>query len=53
MPFDDDAAPEKEKNTMTRRNVLKALGTGIIASGVTGIATGKETVLTSKDELTP
>jgi amidase len=53
MQFDDNAVPKKEKNTISRRNVLKALGTGIIASGVIGCTSREDSALAYDDELTP
>ena len=49
----DDAWPTKEKKGISRRTVLEALGTGIIASGIIGCSNREETTLTYDDELTP
>ena len=53
MLFDDNAVPKKEKNTISRRDVLKALGAGIVVSGVIGCTSRKHAPLPYDDELTP
>ena len=53
MQFDDSAVPKEEKNTISRRNILEALGTGIIASGVIGCTSRENATLAYDDELTP
>ena len=53
MQSDDDAVPKEEKNTISRRDVLKALGTGVIASGVIGYTGRGHAAMPDDDELTP
>ena len=53
MQFDDNAVPKEEKNTISRRKVLEALGAGIIATGVIGYTSREATALAYDDELTP
>jgi hypothetical protein len=53
MQLDNNAVPKEEKNTISRRDVLKALGTGIIASGVIGRTSRAYAALAYDDELTP
>jgi amidase len=53
MQFDDNAVPAEKKNTISRRNVLKALGTGIIASGFIGCTSREQATMAYDDELTP
>ena len=53
MQFDNKAVPKEEKSTISRRNVLKALGTGIITSGVIGCTSREDATLAYGDELTP
>jgi Asp-tRNA(Asn)/Glu-tRNA(Gln) amidotransferase A subunit family amidase len=53
MQSDNNAVPKEEKNTISRRNVLEALGTGIVAAGVIGCTSREDATLTYDDELTP
>jgi amidase len=53
MRSDNNAVPKEEKYTISRRNVLKALGAGIIASGVVGRTSRTHATLAYDDELTP
>ena len=53
MQSDHDALPKEEKITISRRNLLEALGTGIIATGVIGCTSREDATLAYDDELTP
>ena len=53
MQFDNNAVPKEEKNTISRRKVLEALGAGIIATGVIGCTSREGATLAYDDELTP
>jgi amidase len=53
MQFDDDAVPNEEEITISRRHVLKALGTGIFATGVIGCSRRGHATAAHEDELTP
>jgi hypothetical protein len=53
MQFDNNAVPKEKTNTISRRNVLEALGSGIIASGIIGCTNREDATLAYDDELTP
>ena len=53
MQSDNNAVPKQEKNAISRRNVLEALGTGFIVSGVMGCTRKEDTTLVYDDEITP
>jgi hypothetical protein len=51
--LDKNAVPKEEKHTISRRNVLEALGTGIIASGVIACTRHEDAAQAFDYELTP
>jgi hypothetical protein len=53
MQSNDDAMPTEEKAAISRRDLLKALGTGIIASGGIGCTSRSDAAPAFADELTP
>ena len=53
MQSDKNAAPKQDKNTISRRQLLEALGTGIIATGLIGCAGRESATLAFADELAP
>ena len=53
MPSKNNAVPKDAKNTLSRRELLGALGTGIIVTGVIGCSKREAAILAHDDELTP
>ncbi len=53
MQFDDNAAPKDGIKTISRRDVLKVLGAGIIAPAIMGCTSRAPVTLTYRDELPP
>ena len=53
MQSDKEAVPKEDKNTISRRQLLEALGTGIIATGVIGCTSRENAALAHDHGLTP